>query len=187
MIGVRRARPVDAAAIGAVHVAAWRNAYAGLLPDGYLAGLSAERHAVGYDAAIRRGTGVFVAVASGSDLSGSARSGAASDVVGFATVGRARAPLADGEVETLYVLDDWRDRGIGRRLMRAGASYLLAEGCRTAFLWVLRDNPNRWFYERLGGRMVAQSVTRVASTDLRQVAYAWDPIERLLAASPTRT
>ncbi len=187
MIGVRRARPVDAAAIGAVHVEAWRNAYAGLLPDAYLAGLSAGRHAAGYDAAIRRGTGVFVAVASGRDLPEDARAGVASGVVGFATVGRARAPLADGEVETLYVLDDWRERGIGRRLMRAGASHLLAEGCRTAFLWVLRDNPNRWFYERLGGRLVAESVTHVAATDLRQVAYAWDPIERLLAASPTRS
>ena len=183
MIGVRRARPVDAAAIGAVHVAAWRNAYAGLLPDAYLAGLSAARHTAGYDAAIRRGAGVFVAVASGRDLPEGARVG----VVGFATVGRARTALADGEVETLYVLDDWRDRGIGRRLMRAGASHLLAEGCRTAFLWVLRDNPNRWFYERLGGRMVAESVTCVAATDLRQVAYAWNPIERLLGAGPTRS
>ena len=29
--------------------------------------------------------------------------------------------LAEGEVETLYVLDDWRDRGVGRKLMRAAA------------------------------------------------------------------
>lgn len=183
MISVRRARPADAAAIGTVHVAAWRNAYAGLLPDSYLAGLSVVRHAAGYDAAIRHGAGVFVAVADGRGLPEDARAG----VVGFATVGRARTALADGEVETLYVLDDWRDQGVGRRLMRAGAAHLLAEGCRTAFLWVLRDNPNRWFYERLGGRPVAESVTRVAATDLRQVAYGWDPIERLLAASPTRS
>ena len=175
MISVRRARPADAAAIAGVHVAGWRSAYAGLLPESYLAGLSSIRHAAGYDAAIRRGAGVFVAIA------------AKAEVVGFATVGRARTALADGEVETLYVLDDWRDQGVGRGLMRAGASHLLAEGCRTAFLWVLRENPSRWFYERLGGRPVAESVTRVAQTDLRQVAYAWDPIERLLAASPTRS
>lgn len=187
MIGVRRARPADAAAIAVVHVAGWRSAYAGLLPDGYLAGLNPARHAAGYEAAIRRGAGVFVAVAAGRDVPERARVGTTSEVVGFATVGRARTALADGEVETLYVLDDWRDRGVGRRLMRAGAAHLQAEGCRSAFLWVLRDNPNRWFYERLGGRPVAQSVTRVAATDLQQVAYAWDPIERLLAASPTRS
>jgi NAD(P)-dependent dehydrogenase (short-subunit alcohol dehydrogenase family) len=37
MIAIRRARPADAAAIGAVHVATWRSAYAGVLPDDYLA------------------------------------------------------------------------------------------------------------------------------------------------------
>ena len=42
MITVRRARPSDAGAIAAVHVAAWRSAYPGILPDGYLARLSAR-------------------------------------------------------------------------------------------------------------------------------------------------
>ncbi|MBV9785789.1 MAG: GNAT family N-acetyltransferase, partial [Acidisphaera sp.] len=40
MIAIRRARPADAAAIAAVHVAAWRSAYPGILPDTYLARLS---------------------------------------------------------------------------------------------------------------------------------------------------
>jgi hypothetical protein len=31
MISIRRARPADAVAIGAVHVAAWRSAYPGIL------------------------------------------------------------------------------------------------------------------------------------------------------------
>ena len=43
MIAIRRARASDAAAIGALHVAVWRSAYAGLLPDAYLSGLSANR------------------------------------------------------------------------------------------------------------------------------------------------
>ena len=38
MICIRRARAADAEAIGAVHVATWRTAYAGVLPDDYLAG-----------------------------------------------------------------------------------------------------------------------------------------------------
>lgn len=173
---VRPARPADAAGIGAVHVAAWRSTYAGVLPDDYLSRLSVVRHAAGYDATIRGPGGVFV-VAAGSG--GIGRSG----VVGFTTVGRARARLAEGEVETLYVLDDWRDQGLGRRLMRAGARHLQTAGCRSAFLWVLRDNPSRWFYQRLGGRPAAEGTTRVAGRDVPQVAYVWDPIERLLEAT----
>jgi GNAT superfamily N-acetyltransferase len=185
MISIRRARPADAIAIGSVHVAAWRSTYPGILPDEFLARLSVPRQAAYYDAAIRSSTGVFVAAASGTDVP----PGSGSRIVGFATAGRARGGefirrLAEGEVETLYVLDDWRDRGVGRRLMRAAAEHLAEAGCRSCFLWVLRDNPSRWFYQRLGGRPVAESTIAFAGTRVPQTAFVWDPIERLLAASP---
>ncbi len=182
MIQVRRARLADAVSIGAVHVAAWRSAYPGILPDDYLSRLSAPRHAVHYDRAIRAGVSVHVATASGLDLG---PEGGAPRVVGFATAGPARlgAQLAEGEIETLYVLDDWRERGLGRRLIQAAACRLRENGCRSAFCWVLRDNPSRWFYARLGGRAVAESVVQVAGASVPQMAYLWDPIDRLVVAS----
>ena len=207
MISIRRARPADAAAIGAVHVAAWRSAYPGILPDDFLSRLSVPRQAAHYDGAIRSGGGVYVAAASGNDVPG----GSGSRVVGFATAGRARpgrlrppalggAPtdlgmqssvqgtglqgLGEGEIETLYVLDDWRERGLGRRLMRAAAAHLAASGCRSAFVWVLRDNNSRWFYQRLGGKPAAEAAIHVGGASVAQVALVWDPIEKLLAASP---
>ncbi len=187
MIAVRRARPADAIAIAAVHVAAWRSAYAGILPDAYLARLSVPRQAAHYDTAIRAGAGVLVASASGVDVG----FGSGSRVVGFTTAGRARIGseiggqrLAEGEVETLYLLDDFRERGIGRRLLRSAAAHLAATGCRSAFLWVLRDNPSRWFYARLGGRAVAEAAIQVGGQSVMQTAFVWDPIEKLLAASP---
>ncbi len=185
MIAVRRARLSDAGAIGAVHVAAWRSTYPGILPDEFLAHMSAPRHAAHYGEAIRSGgTAVFVAVASGADIP----RGSPTRVVGFTTAGRARHPgpgrLAEGEIETLYVLDDFRERGLGRALIRAAAAALSDAGCGSAYLWVLRDNPNRWFYRRLGGRPVAQSTTRVAGQTVAQVAFLWDPIALLLQASP---
>lgn len=187
MICIRRARPADAEAIGAVHVATWRTAYAGLLPDAYLADLSPLRHAMGYQQAIadrRHGHAVFVAVASGPDAPEDQAVGEGGTVVGFVSGGRARRDwLAQGEVETLYLLDDFRDRGIGRRLMRAMAAHLAAVGCRSAMLWVLRENPTRWFYQRLGGRPAAQEVIRFAGRRMEQMAYVWDPIDTLLAAT----
>ena len=179
MIIIRRARPTDATAIGAVHVAAWRSTYAGILPKDYLARLSAVRQAAHYQAAIRGGIGVYVAVRADSDPG-------AAIVVGFATAGRARqgsgAP-ADGEIETLYVLDDWRDRGLGRRLMRATADHLSDMACQDVFLWVLRDNPSRWFYARLGGKPAAEAVIQVGGQDVTQTAYVWAPIARLAEAT----
>jgi GNAT superfamily N-acetyltransferase len=185
MITIRAARPSDAISIGAVHVATWRSAYPGILPDAFLARLSVPRQAAYYDAAIRSSGGVFVAAASGTDVP----PGSGSRIVGFATAGRARGGefvrrLAEGEVETLYVLDDWRDRGVGRKLMRAAGAHLAEIGCRSCFLWVLRDNPSRWFYQRLGGKPGAEAMIQFAGSRLPQTAFVWDPIERLLAASP---
>lgn len=183
MICIRRARPADAAAIGAVHVATWRTAYAGVLPETYLAGLSVLRHAAGYEAAItdrRHGHAVFVAVASGED----APAGEDGAVVGFVSGGRARRPgFGDGEVETLYLMDDYRDRGVGRRLMRAMSAHLAVVGCRSVMLWVLKDNPTRWFYQHLGGRPAAREEIQFAGQPMEQLAFAWNPIESLLIAT----
>jgi ribosomal protein S18 acetylase RimI-like enzyme len=185
MISIRRARPGDAAAIAAVHVAAWRSAYAGILPDEYLANLSEPRLAAFYQRAIldrREGHAVFVATASGGDQPRD--SGAEGGVVGFASGGRARrGGVAAGEVETLYVLDDYRERGIGRRLMRAMAAHLRAIGCNSAMAWVLGDNPSRFFYRRLGARMTMTEGIRVAGQGVVQQAMLWDPIEALLTAT----
>lgn len=187
MIAIRRARPSDAAAIGAVHVATWRSAYAGVLPDAYLSELSVIRHASGYQKAIadrRDGHAIFVAVASGIDAPPGQDGREGGVVVGFVSGGRSRRPgLGQGEVETLYVLDDYRERGVGRRLMRAMAAHLAAVGCRSAMLWVLEANPTRWFYLRLGGRPVARETIRFAGLVLEQLAFAWDPIDTLLAAT----
>lgn len=187
MIAIRRARPSDAAAIGAVHVATWRSCYAGILPDAYLAGLSVMRHAAGYEQAITdrsHGHAVFVAVASGAEAPPGLEGREGGVVIGFASGGRARRPgIAEGEVDTLYLLEDYRDRGVGRRLMRAMAAHLAAVGCRSAMLWVLEANPSRWFYQRLGGRPVARETICFAGQSMDQLAYAWDPIDTLLAAT----
>lgn len=181
MISIRRARPGDAPAIGAIHAAVWRSTYAGILPDTFLSGLSESRLAGFYQRAIldrRDGHAVFVAVAGGAEASGGPK------VVGFASGGRARRPgIAEGEVETLYLLEDWRERGAGRRLMRAMGAHLRAVGCRSVMVWVLRDNPTRWFYEHLGGREVAREAIRVGGQAVEQAAFAWDPIEALLAST----
>jgi ribosomal protein S18 acetylase RimI-like enzyme len=182
MVTIRRARPGDADAMARVHLAAWRSTYAGILPEPYLASLSAERESLDYERGIlerRGGHAGFVAMADGQEAGGSG-------VVGFITGGRSRRPgIADGEVETLYLLDDFRDRGVGRRLMRAMASHLASLGAESAFAWVLLENPSRWFYERLGARLAAREEFTFAGQKTTQLAYAWQPINTLLTATAT--
>ena len=168
MIEVRPATTRDAAGMGSVHVGVWRSAYAGILPDGYLAGLSAPRQAAYYQAGILRGHPALVAEAGGR-------------VVGFATMSLSRdSELGQSEIETLYVGDDWRDQGTGRRLMQSAGGALAHQGAESAFLWVLSDNPSRWFYQRLGGRRVADGHTCVAGVTIPKTAFVWNPIDLLL-------
>ncbi|MFL1462198.1 GNAT family N-acetyltransferase [Roseococcus sp. DSY-14] len=180
MVTIRRARPSDALAMARVHVAAWRTTYPGILPDAYLAGLSVTQEAAGYQHGLAMGRGGhagFLAVADGAEAPGGG-------VVGFVTGGLARRPgIAEGEVETLYLLDDFRERGIGRRLMRAMASHLASLGAASAFAWVLEQNPSRFFYERLGARPAAREEIRFAGAALPQRAYAWEAIHTLLTAT----
>jgi ribosomal protein S18 acetylase RimI-like enzyme len=173
VIAIRRARVGEAAGIASVHVLTWRSAYAGILPDEFLSKLSLARLTIQYERAIRTGLGVHVA-SHASPFSGPA-------IVGFSTARRVPpGGPGDGEVETLYVLDDWQDRGLGGQLLRASAKHLAALGCSSAFAWVLRDNPSGYFYRRLGGRRIADGTTHVGGQAIPQTAYAWDPITTLL-------
>ena len=165
-----------------VHLACWRSTYAGILPEAYLTNLSALRESLGYERGILEkhgGHAGFVAIADGMEIPGGG-------IVGFITGGLSRRPtIAEGEVETLYLLDDFHDRGIGRRLMRAMASHLASLGAESAFAWVLEHNPSRWFYERLGAKLAAREEMVFAGQRTAQIAYAWDPIHTLLTATAT--
>jgi ribosomal protein S18 acetylase RimI-like enzyme len=177
---IRRARPADAAGIGRVYVESWRTTYPGLIPDDYLVGLSAEVLTARWHRQLVSGPdgdGVFVAVDGGSR-----------GVVGFVTCGAQRSRLAgyEGEVYTLYLLDEVQGRGLGRRLMAAAAAELLGRGFASGLVWVLRDNPARWFYERLGGERLAEQTICLAHELLPEVAYGWRHLSQLtrLPANP---
>src|SRR5256886_6552586 len=106
---VRPAELDDASAIARVHVATWRSAYHGLLPDDFLASLS-QTH---YEERWRRTLG-----------DSSARIYVAENVdgaVGFASGGPERAGESGyaGEIIAIYFLEDEQARGHGRRAEQA--------------------------------------------------------------------
>ncbi|WP_298263990.1 GNAT family N-acetyltransferase [Acidocella sp.] len=173
MIAIRRARLADAPGIAAVHVATWRSAYADILPEAVLTKLSEPRLTHYYEHGICLGLAVHVAATYG-------RNGEP-PVLGFCSASRSReSRLGDGEIETLYMLDDYQNRGLGGQLLRNAARHLWQIGCRSVYAWVLRENPSRYFYQRLGGKCIAEGTTIVGGETFAQSAYAWDPIETLL-------
>jgi ribosomal protein S18 acetylase RimI-like enzyme len=140
---IRPALPADARAIATVHVATWRDAYAGLLPDEVLAGLDvAERADRWRDRLAAPAAGVFVLV-----LEQDGRVG------GFVSGGPSRDQFPGGEVYAIYVDPAGQRRGGGSRLLVAAARHLAQAHFTDASLWVMAGNhPARRFYESQGWR-----------------------------------
>jgi GNAT superfamily N-acetyltransferase len=169
-ITIRAARPGDARRIARLDVETWQAAYAGILTTPFLVGLSAQRREVGWASVIEREPrDVRVAV----DNDG--------NIQGFGSCGRCRRGAQfGGEVFTLYVAPDWQNQGIGRRLLIALFERLVAQECATAIIWVLRDNPGRFFYQRLGGREVQHKIFAVGGKRIEAAGYAWYDLPRYL-------
>ena len=156
-VTVRPAREDDAGAIAGVHVETWRAAYAGLLPQEVLDGLSRRRQTRRWRRAIRDPQAelgqVFVAEDGG--------------IAGFGSASREA-----GEITTLYVRPDAQRRGIGRMLFSRMAEFLEAP----VSLWVLDGNPAAGFYERLGGRPGAHATVERWGLELGRTRYCWPAV-----------
>ncbi|MGX1307780.1 ribosomal protein S18 acetylase RimI-like enzyme [Amorphus suaedae] len=176
-VTIRAATVTDAAEIGRIHAAAWRETYDGLLPPSVIEGQSEERRGQLWEKVMRapnrHGTiGVFVAETG-------------QGIAGFGSCGQQRSAALKskghaGEVSTLYVLRAFQRRHIGSDLMRAMAGALLDDGIRAMSLWVLRENDGaRRFYKRLGGTLAGVREETLGLTVLSEVAYHWNALDRL--------
>ena len=141
---VRDAKPEDARPVAEVHVASWRHAYRGLLPDDSLERLSFDdREAMwlGAFADPEPKSGAFVAEVDGR-------------IVGFASFGPSRdedVPERTGEVPAIYIDPSVLGVGVGRELFEAATLALRDAGFAKATLWVLEANAlARRFYEKAG-------------------------------------
>jgi len=170
---VRLATAADARAIAHVHRSSWRSTYGGILPDAVIAAHAGRRSEATWRRQIAAGapeTAVWVA-----ELEG--------DLVGFASCGPARHRLEgiESEIYALYVLQEAQRRGVGRALVSESARHFVRHGRFAFYLWVLKANRARMFYETLGGREIAEKSERLGLHAFAQVAYGWHDLTGLIA------
>jgi ribosomal protein S18 acetylase RimI-like enzyme len=140
---LRRAIPDDAPALAEIHVAAWREAYRGIVPDSYLEQFTVQSRTKRFRE--------FLASSSAETYVGEHDD----RIVGFLTLGASRDTDVDrsntGEIWGIYILPQFWRRGVGRFLCEQGESLLLSRGYAVATLWVLEANKQaRGFYKALG-------------------------------------
>ena len=170
---VRAAQLADAAGIAHVHRESWRTTYAGILPLAVIERESGPKSPQAWSERLgRRGDSRETWVAERD-----------ARIVGFASCGEARHRLQglEAEVYALYVLQPEQRRSAGRGLMRACARHFVRHGLFGFYLWVLKANHARLFYEALGGEEIAQKSERLGLHSFAEVAYGWHDLTTLVA------
>lgn len=164
VVTIRGARADDAEAIAAVHDAAWRDAYRGIIPGRELERMLARRGPRWWRRAIAHGTRLTVL-----DFD--------ETVSGYTSYGRNRVPTLPfgGEIFELYLAPEFQGIGFGRRLFDAARRDLANHGLRSTLVWALADNDRALgFYERLGGRIVREAQERFGPESRGRIAFGFD-------------
>jgi len=162
---IRRARQEDAADVAQVYIDSWHDTYPGVLPSPLLRAMTPKGQTARWLATIGAQGREIVLVA---DL---ARQG----VVGMASLGPARDDELgfDGEVYTLYVDPAFYGRGIGRALLKGAFMTLSKAGMSSCVIWAHARNHVRYFYEAMGGRLIAERSARMMGETVPEAAFGW--------------
>ncbi len=164
-VTIRTAQVSDAAGIAAVHVRSWQEAYTGIVPDEYLAGLDPTMRTPVWADNLRRGPDdhVFTWVAESGGR-----------IVGFATLGPGRdedVRRGDREIYSIYLDPGQWGQGVARDLMRTLVSE--AGPSTRILLWVLAENERaQHFYRRNGfAPDGVEKLAPVGGAELLEVRY----------------
>ena len=171
-ITIRAASPDDAEAIARVHYESWQTTYAGILPLDVIASHVGRRDAASWRKRLE-------APAPGSALWLAEREG---EIAAFASCGdaRHRLEMLEAEIYALYVLQRHQRRGVGRELVRACARHFILHGHFGFYLWVLKANRARLFYETLGGEEIGEKSERLGLHSFSEIAYGWHDLTSLV-------
>ncbi len=138
MVTIRELREDDSLeAVSAIYARSWREAYRGIVPQGYLDRLEdgfwlSTLEARRVDSLVAEADGVLA----GTVCAGPGRDGRWWDW---------------GEIVALYLLPDYQRRGIGTLLLEAAMGRLRQLGFANTYLWAAEGNlPARRFYEARG-------------------------------------
>lgn len=139
---IRKATREDAARLAEIKIASWRKAYAGIVPEFYLANLDKQEFTADYLEIITLAEeSIDILICQG-------------EIIGFITTGPAQESdclETTAEIKGQYLLPEYWSQGLGRELFFHGLDVVKAQGFKRAILYVLQKNTrSRKFYESAG-------------------------------------
>jgi GNAT superfamily N-acetyltransferase len=172
-MNIRHAQPSDAQAISRVHISSWKTTYRGLVPDHVLDNLDTERNSIRWQENIsRRDELKCYLIAENSQR----------QIIGFATGGPNRTENTgyNGELYAIYLTKESQRKGVGKALLLSVARWLSDHNYTSMLVWVLAQNPAKYFYEAMGGIPVSRKKLDIGNSMIDEVSYGWKDIKSLL-------
>ena len=162
----------DATAISVVHINTWKTTYRGMVPDYIIDRLDYVKNNERWHQTLSQGEAKRTFVAISDD----------EIIVGFSTAGPNRNSQYkfDGELYAIYILKNYQGQGFGRALVTAVARWLDSKGFHSMMLWVLKENPAKYFYEALGGKFITTEKVEIGKSFLDELSYGWNNFSCLL-------
>ena len=167
---IRPARPGDEAELANAHLHSWREAYKGLLPQSYLDDLplTFKNRKNAWLQKINEPEKFILQVAESKY-----------GIVGFACLQSARDEDRKeyAEVSAIYLLEKFKGKGIGFKLLASGLKQIQQRGFNKAYCWVLEGNPTVKFYEKSGARFDGTAKDdEIGGMKCRDLRYVWEDI-----------
>lgn len=159
----------DATELARVHVDSWKETYEGIMPKEVLDKKSYEKRE-GLWRKILQEQHSHVYVAKTVD----------GKIIGFADGGKERTGSYgyDGELYAIYILKEYQRNQLGKKLLKAVAADIYENGCYSMLVWVVANNPSKYFYEALQGSFVDKK--QIEELHVEEIAYGWKDIKTLL-------
>jgi GNAT superfamily N-acetyltransferase len=175
-VSVRQARVEDATQVARVYIDSWHDTYAGILPNRLLCAMTPKGQAARWRAAIRARGRESVLVAECGKYG----------VIGMTSFGPSRdsALGLDGEVYTLYVDPAFYGCGSGRALLQGVFASLRKRGQSSCVIWAHAKNPARFFYEAMGGKLMAERTVQMMGDSVPENAFGWRKLSLNPATRP---
>ena len=170
---IRSAKVSDAKGIAFVGVRTWQSNYRGIFPDEELDRLSIQENAERWKNNLIRIKALDnreVIVAEDNEQR----------IVGFASGGNYETTHEsyDCEIGAIYVLKEYQGKGIGTMMMKKMLELFISKGWKSMIIWVLKDNFQRGFYEKLGGISKETTIYKKWEGEYDLVGYVWEDISK---------
>jgi len=176
-INFRIANISDLSGIVKVKVDTWKTAYQGIISESYLQSLSYEDKEENWRQRLENPThGAIIYVAETDQ----------NEIVGFALatlekfnpiVALLQEERYIGELCAVYILEKFQRKKIGSELIYLVVKYFKVNNIDSMITWVLKENPSRRFYEKLGGKILGEQSIEIGGIKYVEIAYGWENID----------